>query len=60
VIELGLIAKASENDFRGEAGIAGIQLVRAFQQEVGCVAAGIDLAEDIEGDLAGAGNHANI
>jgi hypothetical protein len=55
-----LIAKASEDDFGGEAGIAGVELVRVFHQEVGCVASGMDLAKDIEGDLAGGGNHANI
>ena len=60
MIKLGLITKASEDDFRREAGIAGIELVRVFHQEVGCIAAGMDFAEDIEGDLASAGNHANI
>ena len=52
IIELRLIAEASEDDFGGEAGIARFELRRALQKKVGCIAALLDFAENIEGDLA--------
>ncbi len=52
IIELGLVAEASEDDFRSEAGIARIELGGALEQEVGSIAAQVDFAENIEGDLA--------
>ncbi len=60
MVQLGLIAKAPKNDFGGKAGIARVERGGVLHQEVGRVAAGIDLAQDIERDLAGAGEHANI
>jgi len=52
IIELRLVAEASENDFRGEAGVARVELHRALQKKVGSIATLVDFAEDIEGDLA--------
>ena len=39
MIELGLIAKASEDDFGSQPGIAGVELGGVFEQQVGRVAA---------------------
>ena len=50
VIELRLVAQDAEDDFGGEAGIAGVEGARAGGQQVGGVAAGFDRAEDVEGD----------
>lgn len=52
VIELGLVAKASEDDFGGERGVARVELRGALEQQVGSVTAVMDFSEDIEGDLA--------
>jgi hypothetical protein len=52
MVELGLIAKAAEDEFRGEAGVTRVKLGRVFQQQVRCVAACFDLAKNIERDLA--------
>ena len=56
VIELRLVAKCAEDDFGSESGVAGIEFCGLCEQEVGSVAAGIHLAEDVEGDCAGAGD----
>ena len=52
IIELGLIAKASEDDLGSEACIARVELGGPLEQEVGSIATQVDSAEDIEGDLA--------
>ena len=52
IIELGLIAEASEDDLGGEPGVARVELDGTLQQEVGSIAALLDFAENIEGDLA--------
>ena len=52
IIELGLIAKTSEDDLRSEAGIARIELGGALEQQVGSIAAEVNFAENIEGGLA--------
>ena len=56
IIQLGLIAQASEDDLGGEAGIARIEWRGALEQEVGGIAALLDLAENIEGNLARGGD----
>ena len=56
IIELGLIAEASKDDLGGEAGIARVELGGALEQEVGGIAALLDFAENIEGDLARGGD----
>ena len=52
IVELGLVAEASEDDFRGEAGVARIELRRALQKKIGSIAPLLDFAEDVESDLA--------
>ena len=52
IIELGLIAEASENDFRSEAGVARVEMCRTLQKKVGSIATLVDFAEDVEGNLA--------
>ena len=52
IIELGLIAEASEDDLGSEAGIARIELGGPLEQEVGSIATQVDSAENIEGGLA--------
>jgi hypothetical protein len=52
VIELGLIAEASEDDFRCEAGIAGAEFDGMLEKKVGCIAAIVDLHEYVKRDLA--------
>ncbi len=56
IIELGLIAEASEDDLGCETGIARVELGGPLQQEVGSIATLVDLAENIEGDLARGGD----
>ncbi len=56
IIELGLIAEASEDDLGSEAGIARVELGGTLEQEVGSIAALVDFAENIEGDLARGGD----
>ena len=51
-IELSLIAEASENDFRSEAGVARVEMCRTLQKKVGSIATLVDFAEDVEGNLA--------
>ena len=60
MVELGLIAQASEHDFGRQPSIAGVKFGRVFQQDVGSIASGMDFAQDIERYLARGGNHANI
>ena len=52
MVELRLIAQASENDFGSEPGIAGIERSRVLEQQVGCIAALGNFLEYVEGDLA--------
>ena len=52
IIELGLIAEASKDDLGGKAGIARVELGGTLEQKVGSVAALVDFAENVEGDLA--------
>ena len=52
IIELRLEAEASENDFRGEAGVARVELRRTLQKKIGSIATLVDFAENIEGYLA--------
>lgn len=52
IIELRLVAEASEDDLRSEAGIARIELGGALEQQVGSIAAEVNFAEHIEGGLA--------
>ncbi len=56
IIELGLIAEASKDDLRGEAGIARIELGGTLEQQVGSIATLVDFAENVEGDLARGGD----
>jgi nucleoside-diphosphate-sugar epimerase len=56
VIELGLIAEASEDYFGGERGVARIEMRGALQQKVRSVAAVVDFLENLEGDLARGGD----
>ena len=56
VVELRAVAEDAEDDFGGEAGVAGVEAGGLFEQEVGRIAAGVDLAQDVEGDAAG-GRH---
>jgi len=56
IIELRLIAEASEDDLSGEAGIARIERGGTLQQKIGSIAALVDFAENIEGDLARGGD----
>lgn len=56
IIELGLMAEASENDLGSKAGVARVQLRGTLQQKVGSIAAQVDSAENIESDLARGGD----
>ena len=55
-IELGLIAETSEDDLGREAGIARVELAGTLQQKIGSVAALVDFAKNVEGDLARGGD----
>ena len=52
IIQLGLIAEASEDNLGGKPGVARVELDGTLQQEVGSIAALLHFAENIEGDLA--------
>ena len=56
IVELGLIAEASKDDLGGEAGIARVEWGGTLEQEVGSIAALLDFAENIEGDLSSRGD----
>ena len=56
IVELGLIAEASEDDLGSEAGIARVKLCGPLEQEVRSIAALVDFPENVEGDLARGGD----
>jgi hypothetical protein len=56
IIELGLIAQASEDDLGSQSGIAWIEVNGTPQQKVGSIAALMDFAENVEGSLARGGD----
>ena len=55
VIELRLIAQASEDDFRSQGRVARLEPDGSFEQEVGCEAAFVNFAKNVERDLARGG-----
>ena len=56
-IELRAVAQHAEDDLRGQPGVARIERRGALEQQVGGIAAGFHLAEDVEGGDAGGGRH---
>jgi hypothetical protein len=52
VIELGLMAQASEDDLSGKTRIARVERNGALEQKIRGIATLVDFAENIEGDLA--------
>ena len=56
IIELGLVAEASEDNFGGERGVARVEMRAALQQKVRSVTAVVDFLENIESDLARGGD----
>src|SRR5437016_2302401 len=56
VIDLGLIAETTENNFTGKPGIARVERGGLFQQNIGCIAAFDNAAKYVECDLAGGGH----
>ena len=57
VVELRAISQHAEDDSAGEAGVAGIESRGVGEQQIGGIAAGFHLAEDVEGGGAGGGGH---
>jgi len=56
VIELGLVAEASVDNFRSQARVAGVELRGALEQKVGGITALVHFSEDVEGNLARGGD----
>lgn len=56
IIELRLIAEASEDNLGREACVARVELGGALEEQVGCIAALVDLAKHVESDLARGGD----
>jgi hypothetical protein len=52
-IKLSLKAQDSENELRGETGIAGIERGRAGEEFITGVLAGLDSLQNLKGDFAG-------
>jgi hypothetical protein len=52
-IELGAVSKHAEDDFGGEAGVAGIQYGGVGGQQIGGVGATLHAQENVEGEGAG-------
>ncbi len=50
---MGAVAQDAEGDVVSEGGVPGIEGSGTGEEEVGGIAAGIDLAEDVEGEAAG-------
>jgi hypothetical protein len=53
VVELGLVAEGSEDDFGGETGIAGVEGGGGGAEKVRGPGSGFDAEEDIKGNAAG-------